>query len=157
MKIAFTGHRPNKLGNDYDLVSEKTNIIKSKIIDLIGSFNVPLNQMRGIVGMALGIDTLAALICFDIGIPFIAAVPCLSQERMWPKKSQDRYKELLLLAERIVYVSQEYSSYCMQKRNIWMVDNSDVLIAVWDGTSGGTANCVKYAESVGKPVYIIRP
>ena len=38
-----------------------------------------------------------------------------------------------------------------------MVDNSDVLIACWNGTSGGTANCVKYAEKTGNKIYRINP
>jgi uncharacterized phage-like protein YoqJ len=45
----------------------------------------------------------------------------------------------------------------MQDRNIWMVDHCDALIAVWDGTSGGTANCVRYAQKVGKPIVFIDP
>ena len=32
----------------------------------------------------------------------------------------------------------------MQKRNEFMVDNSDLVVAVWNGTSGGTANCLAY-------------
>jgi uncharacterized phage-like protein YoqJ len=34
----------------------------------------------------------------------------------------------------------------LQKRNEWMVDHCDLLIAVWDGSEGGTANCVRYAR-----------
>jgi uncharacterized phage-like protein YoqJ len=40
----------------------------------------------------------------------------------------------------------------MQLRNIWMVDHADEVWAFWDGSKGGTANCVKYAERVNKPV-----
>ena len=47
-------------------------------------------------------------------------------------------------------VSEEpYTNDCMQNRNIWMIDQltskDDLLITVWDGTSGGTCNCIKYA------------
>ncbi len=45
----------------------------------------------------------------------------------------------------------------MDKRNKWMVDNCDLLIAVWNGTSGGTANCVNYAKSINKQIIIINP
>ena len=34
----------------------------------------------------------------------------------------------------------------MQKRNEFMVDNCDILIALWNGTSGGTKNCINYAK-----------
>lgn len=38
-----------------------------------------------------------------------------------------------------------------------MVDRCDRLIAVWDGSNGGTGNCVKYAKEVGKPIVVINP
>lgn len=45
----------------------------------------------------------------------------------------------------------------MQKRNEYMVDNSDIVIAVWDGTKGGTYNCVKYAQKLEKKIIQINP
>lgn len=45
----------------------------------------------------------------------------------------------------------------MQKRNEWMVDNCDILIAVWDKSPGGTKNCVDYAESKKKQIIYINP
>ncbi|MNP85294.1 hypothetical protein D3C76_1849670 [compost metagenome] len=45
----------------------------------------------------------------------------------------------------------------MQKRNEWMVDNSKFIISVWDGTKGGTGNCVKYAENKNKHISNINP
>ena len=37
------------------------------------------------------------------------------------------------------------------------VDNCDKIIGIWDGSKGGTGNCIKYAESVGKDIYYINP
>ena len=33
-----------------------------------------------------------------------------------------------------------------QKRNIWMVDHSALVLAFFNGESGGTANTIRYAE-----------
>jgi nucleoside 2-deoxyribosyltransferase len=33
-----------------------------------------------------------------------------------------------------------------------MVDNCDTVVAVWNGTSGGTKNCIDYAKKQNKPV-----
>jgi len=41
--------------------------------------------------------------------------------------------------------------------NEWMVDNSDAVIAVWDGTPGATANTVDYARKLGRSVLVIDP
>jgi len=45
----------------------------------------------------------------------------------------------------------------LQKRNEWMVDNSDAVIAVWDGTPGGPGNTVDYARKFGRSVLVIDP
>ncbi|HAN21645.1 MAG TPA: hypothetical protein DCP51_08250 [Clostridiales bacterium] len=36
-------------------------------------------------------------------------------------------------------------------RNKLIVDNADIVIAIWDGVSTGTNYTVKYAERIGKP------
>ena len=38
----------------------------------------------------------------------------------------------------------------MQERNIFMVDRADEILAVWNGTSGGTKNCIDYAKKQNK-------
>lgn len=61
-------------------------------------------------------------------------------------------------SDEVYYVSEErYTHWCMNKRNEWMVDNSDLVIAVWDGTKGGTANCVRYAVKQGKEITKLEP
>ena len=45
----------------------------------------------------------------------------------------------------------------MQKRNEYMVDNSDYVIAVWNGKPSGTENTVKYANKKNKVVLLVDP
>lgn len=45
----------------------------------------------------------------------------------------------------------------MQKRNEYMVDHSDKVIAVWDGSKSGTKNCIDYAKKVGKDIIFVQP
>lgn len=158
MKIAITGHRPNKLGNDYDLKSPLILKIKDKIQSIIDHEILQFKDITLITGMALGIDTLFAKIAIESKLPFIAAIPFEGQEKMWPTKSQSLYYDIRSKASSTrVICDGGYSPQKMQIRNEWMVNNCDLLIAVWDGTSGGTANCVKYAESVGKQIIRINP
>jgi uncharacterized phage-like protein YoqJ len=107
--------------------------------------------------MALGIDTLFSLLAIENKIPFIAAIPCKDQEKMWVQKSKDLYQSILKnkLCSIQMVSFKEYDLECMNKRNEWMVDNCDLLIAVWDGTSGGTANCIKYAVKKKKQIIYI--
>lgn len=45
----------------------------------------------------------------------------------------------------------------MQKRNEYMVDNSNYFIAVWNGKPSGTGNTVKYAKKKNKIVLLVNP
>ena len=153
MIVAFTGHRPLKIGG-YDI----PNPIYDTICAEIKKTLLELKPDQAISGMALGVDQWAAEICVELKIPFTAAIPCFNQDRKWPATSQYKYRKLLKLAEHQVTVTQSYYTHeVMQARNEWMVDNSDILIAVWNGTPGGTANCVKYAQKQGKRIIRIRP
>lgn len=152
MILAATGHRPEKLGGYGESVAARlrrgaTRYLKTQI-----------GVEQVISGMALGWDTAWALAATDLGIPFIAAIPFAGQECRWPTESQERYWALLKKSARVVIVNDGgYHPAKMQSRNCWMVEHSDKLVALWDGSSGGTANCVKWAETIGKPVENLWP
>jgi predicted Rossmann fold nucleotide-binding protein DprA/Smf involved in DNA uptake len=50
-----------------------------------------------------------------------------------------------------------YTRDCMIKRNRYMVDRSRYVLAVWDGSNGGTGYTVRYARSQNRIVQIINP
>lgn len=153
MIVAFTGHRPNKLGG-FSL----PNPTYIKVCQQIESTLKELKPEKVISGMALGVDQWAAYIAFKLKIPFIAAVPFLNQESKWPTSSQETYNKLIKLAAETVIVSEgAYSAVKMQTRNEWMIDHCDQVIAVWDGSNGGTGNCVNYAKSKNKSIIYIDP
>lgn len=159
MIIAFTGHRPQKLDHDYDGTSPLSMKIRGRIIKELAAHGYKSGKIdHTIVGMALGIDMLAAQISLDLGIPFVAAIPFVGQHLKWPLKSRERYKYLLSKAVEIVNVSgdDKYKPQYMQLRNIWMVDKCTKLFAIWDGSTGGTFNCVQYAKDK-KPIIYINP
>lgn len=153
MIIALTGHRPHKLGGEYNGEGPVSNWLLRQL----SSYLRDTKPEKVISGMAIGADMLWAEAAVNLQIPLIAAVPFVGQESKWPSVSQDRYKLLLAKAAEVVIVCEGgYASWKMQKRNEWMVDHSDVLLAVWDGSSGGTGNCVAYARSpAAKAGYII--
>lgn len=153
MIVAFTGHR---LGPK--LLGFQENYLHVALKKAMTSELLKLNPDLVIVGGAIGVDTWAAEIALENKIPYLLAVPFIGQERIWPQKSQDHYKYLKSTAAEVVIVCEGgYSSWKMQKRNEYMVNRCDKLIAVWDGTSGGTGNCVKYAGSINKEIIQINP
>lgn len=153
MIVGFTGHRPDKLGG-----YKVPNPTYIKVCQKIDTTLRDLQPEKVISGMALGIDQWAANIAYKLGIPFIAAVPFEGQESAWPQPSQKAFRLLLKRASEIVIVSPGgYAPAKMQIRNEWIVDNSNKLIAVWDGSPGGTGNCVNYAKSKNRDILFINP
>jgi uncharacterized phage-like protein YoqJ len=154
MTIAITGHRPDKLGGDYTYTSPLIKNIEYKLQDLIDTYQP--DEM--ISGMALGIDTVWAQLAIENDVALTAAVPFKGQELMWPKPAQDLYNILLKRAANVFYICDPgYAAWKMQKRNEWMVDNSELLIAVWDGSTGGTFNCVQYAIKQKRGLIQVNP
>ena len=116
-------------------------------------------QPRGVIsGLALGWDTAWAIAAIRCGVSFTAAVPFKGQELRWPDAAQRRYRELLVAAEDVAVVSKGgYSSAAMHIRNRWMVDRCDAVVALWDGSGGGTGSCIVYANSIGRQVFNLWP
>ena len=154
MIVSFSGHRPNKLGG-FKLPNPTYNYIYAKIENALKE----LKPEKVISGMALGVDQWAAVIAARLDIPFLAAIPFEGQELAWPAESQKAFNILRKLAAEEVIVSPGgYAANKMQIRNEWMVDHCDMLIAVYNGDkSGGTYNCISYAKSLNKEIYLIDP
>lgn len=150
--VAFTGHRPDKLGGYYDNPIAKW--VKGQIVKNLSK----LKPSKIISGMALGVDTWAAEAAIELGIPFEAAIPFEGQELRWPTKSQDKFNYLRSKASEVTIVCDGgYHPKKMQLRNQHMVNSSDILIAIWDGSTGGTKNCIDYAKSKDKKIIFINP
>lgn len=146
MIVAGTGHRPSKLGG-YD--KEATD----KLIKVADMYLGTARPSEVISGMALGWDQALAWAAIRLHIPLVAAIPFEGQENMWPVQSKANFHTILKHAKDVVYVSEPgYAPWKMQVRNQWMVNSCDVVLALWDGSDGGTANCVRYAEQAEKPI-----
>lgn len=151
MVIAGTAHRPQ------GLTTKRSVMYSNALVNALSEFFMPyLRQLKPdavITGGALGGDTGLAVAALRYGAPLVVAVPFYGQESKWGAKSQDLYYRILDRAKLVVYVEQgPYEAWKMQSRNEWMVKKSDLLLALWSGSSGGTANCIHYAEKVGRQV-----
>lgn len=167
ISIAVTGHRPNKLWG-YDLSHSKYKELEALLMKEIAKIiweKLPEDTIECISGMALGVDTVFAKAVLQMkaeapdSIKFIAAIPCIEQDKFWREQDKIRYNNLLSLSDETVYVSkQPYSKGCMNARNQYMIDRCDILIAVWNGDlTGGTADAVKKAKKAGKEIIRIDP
>lgn len=152
--IGVTGHRPNKLWG-YDLSEPRYQNVARALEGLADQLGA-----RGLItGMALGFDQLCADVAIqNRNIRSIAAVPFDGQALRWPSQSQKIYKQQLAqMDEKVVVSDGNYSPEKMHRRNQWIVDHADVMVALWDGTSGGTGHCVHSAEIANKPIFRLDP
>ncbi len=157
----FTGHRPDKLPSGYRREEQVLAPLRAALRQ--AAFSAAADGFRTFLcGMALGADTLAAeetLALRREGLPIrlIAALPCRGQEMRWPAADRERYRRLLEQADDVQVMCGRYTAYCMNARNRWMVENAGRVIAVFDGSPGGTANTVEMARRFGREIVIIPP
>lgn len=143
--IAGTGHRPHKLGG-YERLTE------IRCIRLTLDFLRELRKTREIkeiiTGMAMGWDQALAEAALMLDIPLMAYLPCRNMHKHWTSTSQERWLRILNRADGVFSASREdyVGPWCMQKRNEMMVDDCNMILALWDGSDGGTANCIGYAN-----------
>ena len=110
------------------------------------------------VGGALGFDTLAAkrLIMFRLShrdIRITVLVPHRGQEERWSRSERHMYGYILSEADEVEYISEEYSSDCMKKRNLALVLRCDMLIAYLSRENSGAGQTVRMAKREGRTVY----
>lgn len=98
-----------------------------KIQDFDLSLVVPTSTAEIISGGAKGVDTIARRFAEERGIKLTEFLP-------------------------------EYSKYGKSApiiRNKMIVNNADAILAIWDGTSKGTAFTIDFAKKKGKQVIIV--
>ena len=77
-------------------------------------------------------------------IRLIACIPCYNQEKNFSLQDKKRYAKILKKADEQILLSETYYKGCMQKRDKYMADNADILIAYLKKPTGGTAFTVNY-------------
>lgn len=163
MRVAFTGHRPEQLHVQRNIMSKPG----QKLQDFIWQ-EIWRQEKAGadtfLCGAARGADIICGEIILaekqstDPHLKLICVIPFREQADKWTFEWKLRYRELLKGADRIVQVCDEYQRGCLHIRNRYLVDNCDVLVAIYNGTDkGGTAYTVRYAKQQGKKIIILNP
>lgn len=157
----FTGYRPDKCSWGY-------NEENARCIDMRNRAKIAIEEAINngyhtfLCGMALGFDMICAELVLELkkkypNIKLIGAIPCKDQYCRWNIKLQARYKKLVKQLDAVRCIYDKYEDGCMIERNEYMVNNSSLVIALFDGKSGGTAKTIKYAEKMGKSIVVIKP
>lgn len=146
--ISGTGHRPDKVKGPHE-----------RLVKLAEAALKKYQPTQVIAGMALGWDTALAEAAVNLGIPMVAAVPFRGQEILWSKEQQHHYNWLLSEAYYVAVLKEHPGvnqrgliARYLQERNEYLVDNSHFMLALWDGSQGGTSNCLSYISQKGLKV-----
>ena len=146
----FTGHRPSKLPWRLNEQDPRCIELKTKLYDIVESLYVS-GIRHFICGMAQGCDMYFAeqVLALRDRFPEVsleAAIPCETQADSWSEAERNRYFSLIEKCDLETMLQREYTKDCMLRRNKYMVDHSSVLVAVFNGTLGGTMHTVNYAK-----------
>jgi len=93
----------------------------------------------------------------DIPVALTAIIPFSSQPNSFPLSYMRRYAEILKKADNIVTIAEKYVPGCMHKRNKYMVDHADCMIAVSNGAAGGTQDTLGMAKKKGLDIVLFHP
>lgn len=139
----FTGHRQL---NDLDYA-----LMDRVILNLVKN-----GCNRFFCGMAKGFDLAAAESLIEIKRDYpaeiVACIPCERQSDGYTAADRARYYRILKNCSEIIVLSDNYYNGCMQVRDRFMVDNSDVVLCYLRKKSGGTYYTVNYASKLGKKI-----
>tara|TARA_R110001583_G_scaffold162148_2_gene314298 strand:- start:1406 stop:2047 length:642 start_codon:yes stop_codon:yes gene_type:complete len=181
-RIAFKGHRPTRLGGFKTRYGQRgENYIRYWLTNYATENTVVM------VGMNMGIDQTVAKVCAEMDIKFETYLPLRSFGEGWHPYPQAKFAELMEEAASCVYTSEhirerniddldsdmETCPYTGDLRTVhpetWrelykrhnqgLIDQADLLIAIWDGSkSSYTGETVEYAvENTSVPVVHFNP
>lgn len=161
LTCSFTGYRPSKLPFRITHNSEEYRKLRETL-----EKEIRLMINNGVkfflTGMAQGIDMICGEIILELKKEFdiylFCIIPCKNHHIGLNNKSLEVYNKLISAATGIIYTSEEeYSKGCMTKRNRYLVDNAEYILAVFDGQKGGTMSTINYAKKKKKTITIINP
>ncbi|MBM9459499.1 hypothetical protein JK386_06260 [Nocardioides sp. zg-536] len=148
--LGITGHQ--------GLPVETVALLEERLPVILRDLSV--SEMVG--SLAQGADQVCAAIAVDQGVPLRVIIPSQSYDVTFDGEGLARYHELLQRASSVVtlsYGAPSETAFFAAGRQV--ADESDVLIAVWDGQPaaglGGTGDVVAYARSKGTRVEVLWP
>lgn len=146
----FSGHRPQKLTRVDWVTWQLSEAIDRAIRSGITQF---------FCGMAQGVDLIAGELVLSVKeehpeIQLVAVVPFPRQAYYWEDEWIARYNRVLYAADRQICLEADYSDGIFFRRNRYLVEQSDLLIAVCrkEETRSGTAQTIRFAKKKGIPV-----
>lgn len=86
-----------------------------------------------------------------------SVLPYENQAEKWDEKTREKYYDLLSKCDRETILQSHFDKDCFIKRNRYMVNKSDMLIAVYFDKLSNALFSLNYANHLGKRIICIDP
>lgn len=164
---AITGHRPSRFRFKHKENTSGCKRLKKRLRE-----QMEWLYAQGIrvfwVGGALGVDMWAGEILLRMkelpeysDLELHIALPGPEHDKLWDARSKTRMAFLIRHSTECVIVGTSLAPADYRKRNQYMVDRADILLAVYDNDHSirsGTGMTVNYAcKKKGLPIIFIHP
>ena len=158
---AFTGYRPSKMPWGYNESDARCAEFRFRLREAL-EYLIGQGYTDFMSGGALGFDQMAARIVLSLRekypwVRLIMVIPFDGQADKWSQEQRGRWLEIIKASDRVIHLSHSYDKGVFFRRNHYMVDHADLLLAAYDGQPGGTAGTVAYARRHGVRVVRIPP
>ncbi|MBQ2768192.1 MAG: DUF1273 family protein [Clostridia bacterium] len=105
-------------------------------------------------GGAVGFDRIAAehVLQMRRRFDFIRLeliLPCHGQTRGWPEEERLAYRRIMADADRVTFLQEHYTSGCMKRRNLKLLEDSQICVCYCTRQVGGTAFTIANAQKQG--------
>ena len=158
---AFTGYRPSKMPWGYDETDARCAEFRFRLREAL-EYLIGRGYADFLSGGALGFDQMAARIVLSLRekypwIRLIMVIPFDGQADRWSEDQRRAWLHIIEASDRVVHISHEYDRGVFFRRNRYLVEHADLLLAAYAGQPGGTAGTVAYARRHGVRVARIPP
>ncbi|MCL2851633.1 MAG: SLOG family protein [Defluviitaleaceae bacterium] len=151
MTACFIGH--------YMITKREYLALESRLKETIHSLILHNKVDSFIYGGNCGFDTMGGSFVVDFKekydrIRLISVLPCSIREVQSDVLSNPIYKKIMDNSDEISCISKRYSLHSAKRRNIRLVEMSDICVAYLSGEDSGlTAQAVSYAEERGLTLF----
>lgn len=163
---AITGHRPTRFKFKYKENYAGCKRLKKRLHDQFILF-YEQGIRRFLAGGALGVDMWSGEILLELkkqpeysDIELVIVLPHPSHDARWDERSKKRMAFLRQHCAECITIGTDTGPESYYKRNRYLVDHADCLIAVYDNdrtVRSRTGQTVRHAEEQGKAVVLIHP
>ena len=150
--VAFTGPRPEKLPWGVDDNSPDGVLFKFRLRETL-EYLIGRGYTDFLSGAARGFDTIAAEMVISLRevypwIRLTVVLPCADQARRWNDADRSRWENIITNSDHVETLARTYDRSCMFRRNRYLVDHADLVLACYDGDPhSGTGMTVNYAHN----------